>query len=86
MSLDGRKARVQIILVRNKMALPSARVRRRNYPSSATVRSLVRAAQECGIPVGGFEVTREGCIRVYDRNISDRAKAKNDFDQWEGQL
>lgn len=68
------------------MASTVARPRRRTYPSPATIRKLVRAAQECGIPVGGFEVTPDGCIRVYDSTVSDQAKAQNDFDRWEGQL
>lgn len=68
------------------MASTIARPRRRAYPSPATIRKLVRAAQECGIPVGGFEVTADGNIRVYDATVSDQAKAQNDFDRWEDKL
>ena len=60
--------------------------RRRTYPSPAMIRKLVRAAQECGISVGGFEVTSDGNIRVYDNTVSERTKTENDFDQWEGRL
>lgn len=62
------------------------RPHRRIYPSSATIRKLVRVAQECGIPVGGFEVTPEGNVRVYDATVSNQPKAQNDFDRWEGKL
>ena len=73
-------------VLREAMASTSVRMRRRGYPSPATIKRLVSAAQECGIPVAGFEVTPDGGIRVYERSLSDKAKAQNEFDRWEGQL
>ena len=59
---------------------------RRSYPSALLLRNLVRSAQECGITVGGIEVTPDGVLRIYDTSFDARAKVQNDFDRLEALL
>ena len=69
-----------------QLASAVARPGRRSYPSPTAIKKLLRAAQDCGIPVGGFEVAPDGRIRVYDRTVCEQADVQDDFDRWEGKL
>jgi len=42
----------------------------------------VKAARTTGLPVGGFELTPEGTIRVMFLSAPDSEPA-NDFDRWQ---
>ncbi|RZF65865.1 hypothetical protein EWE75_04225 [Sphingomonas populi] len=68
-----------------------------SYPSKFHIKRAVEAARECGIDVGGFEISAEGAIRVFDKRGEDlieavrlvagaQQKPLNDFDLWKDRL
>lgn len=57
---------------------------RATYPAAEKVRSFVQLARELGLDVAGFEVCRDGTIRVVEsRAVPSPA---NDFDRFKDQL
>lgn len=38
--------------------MPAAR------PSAAVIRNAIQAAQDCGLPIGAVEITRDGSVRI----------------------
>jgi hypothetical protein len=57
---------------------------RMKLPTKAEIARAIDAARACGIDVAGFEVSRDGSIRVYEaRSLPRRG---NTFDQFADQL
>jgi hypothetical protein len=50
----------------------------RAYTSNAIIRRMVALAREMGMDPGGFEVTRDGTVRVLPKPATARTKA----DEW----
>jgi hypothetical protein len=53
----------------------------RAYTSDAFIRRMVALAREMGMDPGGFEVTRDGTVRVLPKPASDRTKVDEWLDQ-----
>lgn len=66
--------------------IASRRTRGRVYASPEKIKKLIRAARECGIPVGGFELSPDGHVRIFEATASSQGSNETDFDLWEGQL
>lgn len=51
-----------------------------NYPTSAQIARVVKAAQKLGIAVAGFRVGADGEITVFDQTA---APLEDEFDRWD---
>lgn len=54
------------------------------YPTPAKVQKFVALARKLGLDVSGFEVSRDGTIRIVEARAA--AQQMTDFDRWKDQL
>ncbi len=54
----------------------------RSYPRKAEITRAVEAAKACGIQVTGFEIGRDGLIRILSGLGAGAADLDNEFDRW----
>lgn len=59
--------------------------RERHYATTAKIKTFVNTARELGIKVGGFEVTPDGSIRIFNEQSAHAEKSGNDYDDWKNQ-
>lgn len=58
------------------------------YPTTAKIVGMVKAARSLGLDVAGFEVSRDGTIRIVEARAlpKQHGEPANDFDRFADQL
>ena len=66
------------------MNAPTSTKGKARYATKPKIKAMIEIARELGLDVGGFEVSPDGAIRVFEKHAPP--PTGTDFDRYEDQL